>query len=94
MNLGEDGRNVLTEISQFCGKSHVVEIPTPVPGVPASPSMQVSDSGIASHENLDFVTKQVFQLQMSICRRFFAIPVAHYDCSFCSVKASWRDVKL
>ena len=30
-----------------------------------SPSVQVSDSGIASHENLDFVTKRDFQLQVS-----------------------------
>ena len=66
---------VVVPVSQFLvilfasAEEHVFRggswIPTPVPGVATAPSVQVSDSGIASHENFDFVTKRDFQLQMS-----------------------------
>ena len=58
MSLEEDGRNALTENNQASKlNQNGVGIPMPDPGVAASPSVQVSDTGIASHENLEFVTK-------------------------------------
>ena len=65
MYLEEDGHNVLNGISQLFRQNHVFGIPTPVPGVATSPRVQISGSGIISHENLDFVTKRDFELQMS-----------------------------
>ena len=64
---------MLTEYSQIYEQiRNGVGIPTPDPGVATSPSVQVSDTGIASHENLDFVTRQDFQLQMSNLQTAFS----------------------
>ena len=64
MDLEKDGHNVLTENSQISEQNHVIGIPAPFLGVATAPSVHVSDYGIASQENLDFVTKWDFQLQM------------------------------
>ena len=71
MNLEKDGHNVLTENSQISEQNHVIGIPAPFLGVATAPSVHVSDSGIASQENLDFVTKWDFQLQMSNLQTVF-----------------------
>ena len=43
--------------------------------------MQVSDSGFAGDENLDFVTKRDFQLQMSNLQTVLQFQSNIYDCS-------------
>ena len=73
MSLEEDGRNVLTENSQASElNQNGVGIPTLDPGVAASHSVQVSDTGIASHEHLEFVMKRDFELQMSNLQMAFS----------------------